>query len=92
MARTKVNREQALKDFVTVLQKKYPNKKMYTRVEVKEAAQGNPVGLATFRSTSANGGYGSLTRMTRGNYVIPADWLTGKAPWDLKASAASGNE
>ena len=78
MARVKIDRMEALKNFVTELQVKYPNAKSYDRATVEEIGKNNPAGFTAF--ASAANGYGKMTRMGHGMYVIPANWET-NAPW-----------
>lgn len=85
MARVKINQMDALKDFVNTLKTKYPNAKTYDRATVEEVAKTNPAGFTQFAS-NANG-YGKITRLSRGMYVIPSNWET-TPPW-VKASSAT---
>lgn len=85
MARTKIDRMEALKNFVETLKGKYPSAKSYDRATVEGVGETNPVGFTAFAS-NANG-YGKMTRLSRGMYVIPASWETGSAPWET----ATGN-
>lgn len=79
MARTKVNRSLALKAFVDKLMANHPNASTFTRADVEVVGKVQPIGFTEFASVSA--GYGSSTRVGRGQYAIPSDWLAGKAPW-----------
>jgi len=79
MARTKVNRSLALKAFVDMLMANHPNASTFTRADVEAVGKVQPIGFTEFASVSA--GYGSSTRVGRGQYAIPSDWLAGKAPW-----------
>lgn len=79
MARTKVNRSLALKAFVDKLMANHPNASTFTRADVEAVGKVQPIGFTEFASVSA--GYGSSTRVGRGQYAIPSDWLAGKAPW-----------
>jgi len=79
MARTKVDRSLALKAFVDKLMANHPNASTFTRADVEVVGKVQPIGFTEFASVSA--GYGSSTRVGRGQYAIPSDWLAGKAPW-----------
>lgn len=79
MARTKVDRSLALKAFVDKLMANHPNASTFTRADVEVVGKVHPIGFTEFASVSA--GYGSSTRVGRGQYAIPSDWLAGKAPW-----------
>lgn len=79
MARTKVDRAIALKNFVDVLMANSPGAKTFTRSDVEVVGKSNPIGQCEFASVAI--GYGSQTRIGRGIYAIPSDWLADKAPW-----------
>jgi hypothetical protein len=78
MARVKIDRMEALKKFVETLQSQYPTAKSYDRTTVESMGETNPVGFTAFASGS--NGYGKMTRLSRGMYIVPADWET-NAPW-----------
>ena len=80
MAKTKINRTEALKNFVEALQEKYPDTVSYDRAMLEDIASTNPHGLTMFASEKQ--GNGKLTRLSRGSYVIPKAWTNGEAPWD----------
>jgi hypothetical protein len=83
MTNTKqTNANQALKQVVDNLLEMYPDTKMYTRAEVNAAAGENIKGLMAFCATAKYGGHASVTKLSRGSYIIPKAWLTGEAPWD----------
>lgn len=79
MARTKVNRSLSLKAFVEALMAANPKAKTFTRQEVEAIGKINPIGQTEFASVGH--GYGASTRIGRGQYAIPAAWLTDAAPW-----------
>lgn len=79
MARTKVNRSLALKAFVETLMANHPNASSFTRADVEAVGKINPIGQTEFASVAI--GYGSKTRVGRGQYAIPSEWLADKAPW-----------
>ena len=80
MTSTKINRTEALKNFVEALQEKYPDTVSYDRAMLEDIASTNPHGLTMFASEKQ--GNGRLTRLSRGSYIVPKAWLTGEAPWD----------
>jgi len=86
MARTKIDRMVALKNFVFSLKERYPRDYFYPydRATIEDIAETNPIGLTMF--AHAKQGYGKMTRLSRGMYVIPADWENGNAPWEVKTN------
>ena len=84
--RPKLDRNQALKEYVNKLQEVYPTLKYYTRKEIEEleAVHGyhNQLGKKLFTSSSSAECYGKITRLSHGQYIIPVTWLNGKAPWN----------
>jgi hypothetical protein len=89
MARTKIDRMEALKNFVETLKAKYPNAKSYDRATVDEVRESNPTGFLAFACGTT--GYGKMTRLSRGMYVIPASWENGSAPWEATTSKQSAS-
>jgi hypothetical protein len=79
MARVKVSRELALKAFVTSLMETFDTK-TFTRANVEEIGKTNGIGQTLFASQGQ--GYGKMTRIGQGQYVIPDSWMSGKAPWE----------
>jgi len=47
----------------------------------------NPIGSHIF--SSATKGFGKLTRISRGAYIIPAEWNQGMGPWDTNSTATT---
>lgn len=79
MARTMVNRSLALKAFVEALVAAHPKATTFTRPDVEAIGKIHPIGFTEFASVA--NGYGSATRVGRGQYAIPAEWKGNKAPW-----------
>lgn len=80
MARVKISRELALKAFVTSLMETFVDAKTYTRSNVEQIGKTNPIGQTMFASQGQ--GYGKMTRIGQGQYMIPDAWMTGKSPWE----------
>lgn len=84
MAKQKLSSIEKLKQFVGTIQEMYPDKKMFSRTELNKAAKdsSNLPGLLIFGGTSKYGGFDSITKISRGSYIIPLAWTNNEAPWD----------
>lgn len=80
MARVKISREFALKAFVASLMETFVDAKTFTRANVEQIGKTNGLGQMMFASQSQ--GYGKMTRLGQGMYVIPENWLNGNSPWE----------
>lgn len=90
MPRLKIDRLQSLKEFVNTLRETYPTDSVFNRRQVEFVGLDNKIGMMAFTSESM--GYGKMTRIGRGDYIVPIDWVRGNAPWDVEERPAQRAE
>lgn len=74
------SRTSELQRFVVSLQEQFPGVELFTRDQLQTVGDSNMIGMTQFTSDKA--GFGKQTRVSRGTYMIPANWLIGQAPWN----------
>ena len=77
MARTKVDLMVRLKDYVESLQKTFPGVTEFNRKQIDQIGKTNMTGQLAFGSKQ---GFGHLTKIGFGKYVIPDSWIL-NPPW-----------